>query len=74
MKIVLNEEKSNVLLKSYCDLHSHETTKSSSNCEVDFISRNVNEIDQKSKNTNPQNEFWKYVDINKVFQEVYMNL
>lgn len=72
MKIVLTEDNADVLLKSYCQKHSQEDLHTNVNeaKEVDFISRTVNDSSEKLSNTNPQYEFWKYVETSKIYQEV----
>lgn len=71
MNIVFTEDNADVLLKSYCQKHSQEHQHTSDNAkEVDFISRTVNDSSDKPSNTNPQYEFWKYVEISKIYQEV----
>lgn len=76
MKIVLTDDNTDVLLKSYCQKHSQEHLHTSENeaKEVDFISRDVNDSSEKLSNTNPQYEFWKYVEISKIYQEVSFSI
>lgn len=73
MKIVLKDDSSDVMLKSYCQKHSQEQpnlSNDSSTKELDYISRIVNDSESVPKSINPQYEFWKYVDVSKVYQEV----
>lgn len=71
MKLVISDASTNVLLKSYCPKHSldHLHTNVNSAKEVDFISRSVSD-EEKLSHTNPQYEFWKYVEISKIYQEI----
>ncbi|KAH9420969.1 E3 ubiquitin-protein ligase Jade-2 [Dermatophagoides pteronyssinus] len=79
MKIVLTDEKSGIRLKSYCEKHSKACISQKKNNdekinEIDFYARSIgengNETDEQDELNAEQCEFWKYIDVNQICQEI----
>lgn len=64
MDYQVDDNRSTVLLKSYCKKHSNSFNH-------DMVQTSSEETTKSNNNNlNPLHEFWKYVEISKVYHEV----